>query len=187
MISAKTALLSLLLATAGIAHAAPYLVDAKVNSSSGGAGLSTISLTAGQSFTVQVNANDLWSAGATPRWSDANGLDGDLFATGSDESGAFANTKIGQNFGLYSSGGFSAHYGSLVGKIDNGKFFKIGTSFSGQAANAGTLKLFYWDSNAGDNFGAITAQVSAVPEPSALALLAAGLAAVGLTTRRRKA
>ncbi|TDP72431.1 PEP-CTERM sorting domain-containing protein [Roseateles toxinivorans] len=180
-----TALGALLLAVSGLTQAAPYVVDAKLNSSSGGTGLSTISLGLGQSFTVSVDAEDLWSAGALPRWSNANGLSGALYATGSDESGQAVGTLIGSNFGLYSQGNLSAAYGSLVGQIGGGDYFVVGTNYAGNAASAGTLKLFYWDSQAGDNTQFITANVNAVPEPESYALLLAGLVAMGFVTSRR--
>lgn len=166
-------------------QAAPYTVDANANSSSGGSGLATIGLMAGQAFSVSVDPDDLWSAGALPRWSNADGLTGDLFATGSDESGAAAGTKIGMNFGLYTQGGLSAPYGTLVGRIDSGNFFVVGTSYSGVAASAGTLNLYYWDSNRADNTQHVTANVSAVPEPSTYALMLAGLAGLLASTKRR--
>ncbi len=158
-------------------------VYAQANSSTGGAGLSTIMLQAGQTFSVTVADNDLWSAGPLPRWSNANGLVGDLFATGGDESGQAAGTQIGSNFGLL--GQFA--YGALVGQIDNGGLFLVGTNYQGVAAQAGALKLFYWDSNSSDNSGFVSASISAVPEPSTWALVALGLVIVGGTARRRSA
>nr|WP_316642208.1 PEP-CTERM sorting domain-containing protein [uncultured Roseateles sp.] len=180
------ALGALLVAASGLTQAAPYSVYAEQNSSSGGTGLNTISLSMGQAFTVSVDADDLWSAGALPRWSNANGLTANLFATGSDESGAAVGTLIGSNFGLYSQGNLSAAYGSLVGQIGGGDYFVVGTHYAGNAASAGTLKLFYWDSNAGDNTQFITANVNAVPEPETYALMLAGLAAMSFVTSRRK-
>jgi len=177
--------LSALLATAS-AQAASFVVDALANSSSGGTGLDTISLTVGNSFSVSVDADDLWSAGALPRWSNADGLTGDRFATGTDESGEAAGTHIGKDFGLHSQGNLSAAFGALVGRIDAGDYFVIGTSFSGTASATGTLKLFYWDSNNGDNTASITANVIAVPEPETYALMLAGLGVVGFVARRRR-
>jgi hypothetical protein len=177
--------LSALLATAS-AQAASFVVDAFANSSSGGTGLDTISLTVGNSFSVSASADDLWSAGALPRWSNADGLTGDRFATGTDESGEAAGTHIGTNFGLHSQGNLSAAYGTLVGQIGGGDFFVIGTSFSGTASATGTLKLFYWDSNNFDNTASITANVNAVPEPETYALMLAGLGVVGFLARRRR-
>lgn len=169
------------------AEAAVFTVDAFANSSSGGVGKSTISLSAGQAFSVTVNPNDLWNAGALPRWSNANGITGpDLIATGSDESGQPAGTVIGSNiFGLWSQGGLVAPYGTLVGRIGGGNFFAIGTNFSGVAASSGTLNLFYFDSNKGDNSEFITANVSAVPEPTTWAMMLIGFAGLAFASSRR--
>ena len=170
------------------AQAAPFTVKAFDNSSSGGTGLATISLLAGESFSVVASSDDLWSAGALPRWSDADGLTHNRFATGTDESGQAAGTMIGQNFGTYSQGNLSAAYGTLVGQIGGGDYFVVGTSFNGVAAATGTLNLYYWDSNNGDNVGAVTTNVNVVgvPEPETYALMLAGLGALGFIARRRR-
>ncbi len=176
-----------LLGAATASQALPFVVDAFANSSTGGVGASTVSLLAGQGFSVSVAATDLWSAGALPRWSNADGLTASLFATGGDDSGQPVGTLIGTNFGLYTQGGLSAPYGALVGQIGGGSFFVVGTSFSGIAAIPGTLKLYYWDSNYGDNSQWVTAQVNAaVPEPHTYAMLLAGMLAVGFVVRRRE-
>jgi hypothetical protein len=176
------------LAAAPAAEAAVYVVGAKANSSSGGVGADTVALSSGQTFTVSVAPNDLWSAGALPRWSNANGLTGNLFATGSDNSGEAAGTLIGQDFGLWTQHGLSAAYGSLVGEI-GGVFKVLGTSFNGAAWGSGVLNLYYWDSNNADNAGAIDAFVTAgspVPEPATWALMIGGFALAGQALRGRK-
>jgi PEP-CTERM motif len=184
MIKTLTSVAAALL-LAGAAHASTVVtVDALADSwnSGTGTGLDTgIALTSGESFTVAVAADDLWSAGALPRWSNANGLTATTFATGSDESGQPAGTQIGADFGLVD--GFS--FGELVGQIDNGAFFAVGTDFNGTANATGTLKLFYWDTFTGDNSGSVAATVSVVPEPGSLALVLAGLGIVGGLSRRR--
>jgi hypothetical protein len=172
------------------ASAEVVVVDARANSSTGGVGAATsFVFTAGQAFRVQSSLTDLWSAGALPRWSNANGLTGNLFATGSDESGQAAGTLIGQNFGLHNQGGLSAPFGALVARFGGpgGVYQLIGASFIGTAAGNGPLELFYWDSNNGDNRGSITFNVLAgVPEPASWAFMILGFGVVGAAVRRRK-
>ena len=188
----RTAVFAAMIALGALTFAAPsqattFIVDALANSSSGGVGAATIGLTAGEHFTVNVGPTDLWSAGALPRWSNANGLTGpDLIATGHDDSLEPAGTVIGSSvFGLYSQGGLTAPFGALVGEIAGGPFFLVGTSFSGIASATGTLNLFYWDSNFADNTQFISANVSAVPEVSTWAMMLFGFAGIGLVACRR--
>jgi hypothetical protein len=180
------------LSLASAANATVFIVDALANSSDSGAGtgLSTIALNLGDAFSVTVALDDLWNAGALPRWSDANGLTGDRFATGTDESGEAAGTQIGTNFGLLNIGGFSAPYGSLVGQIGTGpgSYRLLGTNFSGSAWDTGTLKLFYWDSFTADNTGSVAADVltALVPEPATWAMMIGGFGMAGAMLRRRR-
>lgn len=182
----RAAVAALALTAAGAGNATPFTVNAFANSSSGGSGVNTgLVLGAGQSFAVSVATNDLWSAGALPRWSNADGLITNLFATGSDESGQPVGTQIGAVFPLWTQNSLTAPYGSLVGEL-SGTYFLLGTSFSGPAPVAGTLRLHYWDSNFGDNSGSIVAdvRVQSVPEPFALSLFATGLLALGWIRRK---
>ena len=182
-------LATLLVMTTANAHAVSFAVNALSNSSSGGAGLDTgIVLAAGEAFSVEAGDNDLWSAGALPRWSNADGLVGTRLANVSDDSGEPAGTLIGQDFGLWTQNGLSAPFGTLVGEL-NGTFFKLGTNFNGVAPASGTLKLYYWDSNFGDNTGTVLAEVkktSTVPKPATSLLLLTGMVMIiGLAARRR--
>jgi hypothetical protein len=163
------------------------VVDAFTNSSTDGTGGSTgVFLALGQNFTVTVDPNDLWNAGALPRWSNADGLTGDRFAVFGDESGQATGVLIGADFGLWNQGGLSLPYGTLVGKIGGGLFFEIGTSFTGAANASGELKLYYWDSFKNDNTQYVTANISAVPEPSTWAMMILGFAGVGYLAYRRR-
>ena len=175
------------------ARAVSVIVDvfAQANSSSGGSGaLTGVSLTFGQAFTVTASTDDLWSAGALPRFSDADGLTGDRYATASDDSGKNVGTQIGTDSGLWAQYPFSAPYGSLVGKIGSGASFLVGTNFSGTANATGQLSLFYWDENNGDNTGSIDATISAsaVPGPIVGAGLPGLIMALGglIAWRRRR-
>ena len=175
------------LAGVSATSAQAVVVDAYTNSSSGGSGSSTgVFLTVGQDFTVTVNPNDLWNAGALPRWSNADGLTGPRYAVAGDDSGQAPGTLIGSDFGLWTQNGLSLPYGTLVGKIGGGSFFEIGTSFSGAANATGELKLYYWDSNFGDNTQYVTATISAVPEPSTWAMMILGFTGVGFLAYRRR-
>ena len=168
------------------ASAATYTVDALANSSDTNVGLPTAGFVAGETLYVRANPNDLWSAGVLPRWSNADGLSRDLFATGSDESGEPAGTLIGENYGLHDIGSFAAPVGALVGEI-GGVYRLLGTKFTGQAWATGTLNLYFWDLGGDDNAGSVDVTVAnTVPEPSNWAMMIAGFGLVGAAARQRR-
>ena len=180
------------LTLAGSAQAALVVVDASGNSSTGGVGQSSgLVLTTGQMFHSSVATTDLWNAGALPRWSNADGLIATLFATGTDDSGQAAGTQIGALFPMWTQGGLTAPFNSLVGSI-GGVFKVLGTNFNGPAWGNGALTLYFWDQNSGDNTQFITVDIGldgsgGVPEPATWAMMIAGFGLVGATLRRRKA
>jgi hypothetical protein len=162
-----------LVAATGLATAATT-VDAKNNSLVGGSAASTgVFLTDGESFSVVVSTSQIWD----------NAFDNPLYASDADGH-AFQTAEID---GLLDS------IGSLVGEIGDGPLFHVGTSFSGVAAGAGELKLFYFDEDAYNNTGFVDASVStgkehvtsAVPEPANAALVALALGMFALQRRRK--
>ncbi|MFM2410097.1 MAG: hypothetical protein RL481_925 [Pseudomonadota bacterium] len=174
--------------SASPASAAIFIVDAFTHSVNGGGGtpLSTgLTFSAGTTLTVSSSTNDLWSAGALPRFSDANGLTGNRLATALDDSGQPVGTLIGINFGTPTFNGHTAAFGSLVGRI-NGVYQTLGANFSGPAWATGELQLFYWDSNQGDNSGQIAFNIAAVPEPATWAMMIIGFGLIGGAMRARR-
>lgn len=158
---------AVLLAVSGLAaaNATDFTVYAKGNSVAGGSALDTdITLTSGESLTV--TASGTWQN--DPHNAYLSGPDG-------HSNLSYTDAASKQTFDI----------GSLVGKIGSGSYFLIGSSFTGTANAAGALDLFYWDSDAYNNSGSVTAAVTAVPEPANLALMGLALGAFALTRRRK--
>ena len=136
-------------------------------STSAGSGQNTgVFLNPGDSFSVTVDPSDEWVY--------REGLF-TTFSTNADGSGALS----------FADGGLTAPVGALVGEID-GTLFLIGTSFSGVAAAAGELILWYWDSNNFDNAGSVLATVTAVPLPAGVWLFLSAMAGLFALVRRRR-
>jgi hypothetical protein len=165
-------------------------VYAYENSSSGGVGLNTrISFRSGDVISGFADPDDLWNAGPSLRWSNADGLVTDLFATGADDSGESSGTQIGSAFDVWTDNNLSAPYGSLVGEIDS-VYFLLGTKFDLIAPADGELSLYYWDQNQFDNTQFITVSVDdgipEVPLPAAAWLFGSALLGLLAFTRRSK-
>ncbi len=162
----RTVLGAALLAVSGLAAADTLVttVDAKNNSIAGGiAGADSFILIANSTFSVT----------ATGTWQN-------------DPNASYLSDANGHADSTYTYDGATFDIGSLVGQIGNGAYFLIGTSLVDASTGAGgQLKLFYWDSDAYNNLGHVEATVSAVPEPTNVALMALALGAFALTRRRK--
>lgn len=170
------AVATFMLGMVGAAEAFAVVTDvyALNNSLVGGTLLDTgVDVSYGDLLSITVPSNDLWSAGAADRWSNANGLG--------------PTNPYGGIYGLYDDGaGHSFYYGSLIGRIGSGNYFFVGTSFNQAVTDTGRLKLLYWDSNNFDNSDFVTAtiDVTTIPEPASMSLLGMGL--LGLLKLRRR-
>ncbi len=161
------------------AHATVVDVYAQGNSSTGGIGAVTgIDVNIGDQLVMVTGTDDCWSAGGGNRTSNADGLVGNA-----------GSCQPTQSFGLYEQAGVLAPYGSLMGKIDAGDFFFVGTAFDQVMTMAGALTLYYWDSNSFDNSGYVSVNIALNPgqqdiaEPGILGILGLGL---GLLLLRRR-
>ena len=167
---------AVILSVATTVSAATVTVESAANSTGGGIDASTgITLALGQAFTVTAGLLDTWILGANEPTCTREGN-----ADGLSDCPAYPS---------YTSGGLTAIYGTLVGKIGDGAYFVIGTNFNDTAIAAGELLLFNFDSNTSDNSGEIVATVSAVS--AAVPLPAGGLLLLGAlggfaALRRRK-
>jgi hypothetical protein len=165
------------------------VVDAKENSTNL---LNTTnpSLPAGpqaKSTGVILNVGDSYAISATGTWSlDAIGDFGPITFYGPDGTNLYGSTVIG---------GSAVNFGSLVGRIGSGAYFKVGSSFLGVATTSGELFLAALDNDFYNNGDFVTVSVTypdpdgevpAVPLPAGMWLGLTGVAAL-VAARRRAA
>ena len=155
-----------LLAVSGLAAADTLTttVDAKNNSIAGGNG-------GADSFILV--ANSTFSVTATGTWQN-------------DPNASYLSGPDGHDNSTFTYDGQTFDIGALVGQIGDGAYFLVGSSLqNASTGDGGQLKLFYWDSDAYNNLGQVEAVVTAVPEPTNVALMGLALGAFALTRRRK--
>lgn len=150
-----------------------FVTDAAADSTAAtSTGSGGVSVTAGDTFSVSTDASQLWY-GTTP--------DDSAYASFTSNADG-----TGYNWAVLNgvNGAYRPNIGTLVGEID-GIYETIGTGTTFTAWATGNLYFAYSDVDT-NNSGSITSYVTtAVPEPTNVALLLAGLGMMGLVARRR--
>ena len=138
-----------------------------------------VDVSSGDLLSISVPFDDLWRAG---------GWDPILGDRLSNANGLGPGNPYGGDYGLYDWGGYSFYYGSLIGRINGGGYFFVGTDFNQTVTDTGRLHLLYWDENTSGNSGYVTAtiNVSPIPEPTTMLLLGSGLLGLAALGRKRK-
>ena len=160
-------------------------------------------------FVVEADANSIspiYYQNITPPYSAAPLNTGLFFNSGDlleiSASGAWSNAPLyynlvfgpdgnpGENIApTYPGAGYPV--AALMGKIGDGDYFLIGSSFSDYVSESGVLYLGHNDTDYGNNWNSISVDVNApsatIPEPASLALLGFGLMGVGVFKRRKRA
>jgi PEP-CTERM motif len=132
-----------------------------------------LNLSAGKTYEFTVNdPSTIWSAGNDipfPRTSTADGIP----------------SSVG--YGQLTMDGSTFNFGALVGDV-SGHLFLIGTGPTPETGLSGELTVGYWDGAGeyGDNSGAQSLTIAAIPEPAAWAMTLLGVGMIGATLRSRR-
>lgn len=124
------------------------------------------------------NSGDLLEISASGTWSNAPLSYNLIFAPDGNPN---ENIAAG-----YPGAGYPV--AALMGKIGNGNYFFIGNNYSNNVSETGILYLGFNDTDYGNNWGSVLADVNGgsnpVPEPSTILLFSSGL--VGILHQRRR-
>lgn len=123
-----------------------------------------------------LNPGDLLQISASGTWSNAPLSYNLIFGPDGNPNENIANGYPGAGYPV----------AALMGKIDNGNYFLIGSDYANNVSEAGILYLGFNDTDYGNNRGSVLADVSGgnpIPEPSTILLFSSGLA--GAFHRRR--
>lgn len=157
-------------------------------------------------FTVEADTNSIspiYYQNVTPPYT-ASPLNTGLFLNPGDllqisASGTWSNAPLSYNLIFNPDGnpneniadgypGAGYPVAALMGKIGDANYFLMGSSYSNNVSESGVLYLGFNDTDYGNNWGSVLADVNViappVPEPSTMLFLGAGLLG-GVRLRRR--